>query len=410
MSMLAQALVVARRDFLAIVATPTFLLFLLAPLMMVAFGAVGGLSATQLASNASRSERIVALVAPEDVAAFRATDVRMRQLLSGPIGPPLLTVLPQGSGHDAALAAAHRDANVLATLSGPAAAPRIAEREGGAFAGRYLAALADQVVRGGDAAGDEQPATRPVFVQLAARGPGQAARTGLGYAAVFTIFLLTLLLAGQSVGMLAEEKGNKVIEILAAAAPLEAVFFGKLLGMLGVALLFVAFWALILAGGTSAALAQLGPAAGDLATLTPAIGWPLFLLLGLIYFLTAFLLLGAVFLGVGAQASTVREIQMLSLPITFFQIGMFVLASSAANAPGTTIAAVAQWLPWSSPFAMAARGATDAAIWPHVLALGWQALWVAISVWLSARLFRSGVLRSGSLFGGRRAPAPRNSH
>ena len=34
MSMLAQALAVARRDFLAIVATPTFLLFLLAPLMM----------------------------------------------------------------------------------------------------------------------------------------------------------------------------------------------------------------------------------------------------------------------------------------------------------------------------------------------------------------------------------------
>src|SRR3546814_10193851 len=41
---------------------------------------------------------------------------------------------------------------------------------------------------------------------------------------------------------LAEEKGNKVIEILAAAVPLESVFLGKLLGFLGVAVLFIAFW------------------------------------------------------------------------------------------------------------------------------------------------------------------------
>ena len=33
--------VVARRDFLAIVATPTFLLFLLAPLFMIGLGAIG---------------------------------------------------------------------------------------------------------------------------------------------------------------------------------------------------------------------------------------------------------------------------------------------------------------------------------------------------------------------------------
>ena len=112
----------------------------------------------------------------------------------------------------------------------------------------------------------------------------------------------------------------------------------------------------------------------------------------------AFLLLGAVFLGVGAQAGTVREIQMLSLPITIFQVGMFSLSAAAASAPATGLARFAQIFPFSSPFAMAARAATDEAHSIHLLALGWQAIWVALVVYLSVRLFRAGVLSGGGGF------------
>jgi ABC-2 type transport system permease protein len=45
---------------------------------------------------------------------------------------------------------------------------------------------------------------------------------------------------------------------------------------------------------------------------------------------------------------------------------------------------------------MAARAATDDAKAVHLLALGWQALWVALVVWISVRLFRAGVLSGGS--------------
>ena len=54
-------LVIARRDFLAIVATPTFLLFLLAPLFMVGMGLAGGMGASQLADSARGAGRIVAV-------------------------------------------------------------------------------------------------------------------------------------------------------------------------------------------------------------------------------------------------------------------------------------------------------------------------------------------------------------
>jgi ABC-2 type transport system permease protein len=45
---------------------------------------------------------------------------------------------------------------------------------------------------------------------------------------------------------------------------------------------------------------------------------------------------------------------------------------------------------------MAARAATDEGHGIHLLALGWQAIWVALVVYLSVRLFRAGVLSGGS--------------
>ena len=68
--------VVARRDFLSIVATPTFLLFLLAPLFMLAMGLVGGMGAAGLAESNRASGRIVALTQTANVALLRDADAR----------------------------------------------------------------------------------------------------------------------------------------------------------------------------------------------------------------------------------------------------------------------------------------------------------------------------------------------
>jgi ABC-2 type transport system permease protein len=408
MNRLTATWVVARRDFLALVATPTFLLFLLAPLLFVALSTLGSLSAESLVTNAGATQRVIAQVPEAEREAFVATDVRLRGMVSG-LEPPRLLVLPADTVHGDALAAARRNPDVVAILTGNAARPVIAERDGGRAGGRYLALLADSVARAGTEGAGAEGVSTPVRERLGgASGSGRAGQAGLAYGAVFITFLLILMLGGQTVGTLAEEKGNKVIEILAAAIPMESVFYGKLIGMLGVALLFIGFWGAVVGIGGSFVISQFAGADGlsSVAT-TPAVGWPLFLLLALAYFLMGFMLLGAVFLGLGALASSVREIQMLSLPITLFQVGMFTLGSIAANTPGSTAAVVAQWLPWSSPYAMVAQAATSPTLWPHLVALGWQALWLSISVAIAVRLFRAGVLRSGPLIPWlNRRPAP----
>lgn len=403
--------VVARRDFLSIVATPTFFIFLLAPLFMVVMALAGGVGASQLADSARGAGRIVAVAGPADAKALRDADEHLRQALAGSSRPATLEIRqPGGRDSDPKAIANEKGNDTYAVMSGPLATPRIVERKSNSASGRYLALLATEALRARTSP-TVLPTVTPQFEVLAGNGPGVAVRQSLGFGAVFIIFLLTLLLAGQTVSSLAEEKGNKVIEILAAAVPLESVFLGKLLGMLGVATLFILFWtAMTIVGGfiyaiqadpatlaASSTLAQQMMAGGPLAALpAPATGWPFFIIVGFLYFVLSFLLLGSVFLGIGAQAGTVREIQMLSLPITIFQVGVFSLSSAAAGAPGTTLATVAQIFPFSSPLAMAARAATDESHVIHLMAFGWQALWVGLVLALSVRLFRSGVLSGQS--------------
>jgi ABC-2 type transport system permease protein len=204
---------------------------------------------------------------------------------------------------------------------------------------------------------------------------------------------VTLFLSGQAVGTMAEERSNKVIEVLAAAVPLESVFLGKLIGMFGVAVLFIVFWATLIANALKLAPPELAHVFSDVGA---AVGSPAYPLLFAAYFTMAYMLLGAIFLSVGAQTSTQRELQMLSLPITIFQMSMFGLAFASVNSPNSWLATAAQLFPFSSPFAMIGRAGTSPELWPHVLALLWQLMWVALIVWAGARWFRRGVLKSGS--------------
>jgi ABC-2 type transport system permease protein len=398
-----QTLTIARRDFVATVFTPIFLLFLFAPVIMGSFGAIGGLGAASVADGSSDKTRIVAIVPRGDAAAMTEADTRLRAAFrrADEQPPQLATIAP---GVDPAAQAeaefSSKDYDASAVLYGPLDRPTILYGPRGDRTANYLALLASQTLAAGKLGG-ALPRVEASKRQVSRETPSASGQHQSAFFAVFGIFFLTLFLSGQVVGTMAEERNNKVIEVLAAAVPLESVFLGKLIGMFGVAVLFVAFW-----GGVIAQIGSFLPpeAAPALAELVPAVGLPTFAILFGIYFTMAYLLLGSVFLGIGAQASTMREIQMLSLPITILQVAMFALATAAASRPGTWVATVAELIPLSSPFAMAGHAANSPALWPHLAAIAWQIMWVAIFITVGARLFRRGVLQSGSAKPKRRTP------
>jgi ABC-2 type transport system permease protein len=91
-------------------------------------------------------------------------------------------------------------------------------------------------------------------------------------------------------------------------------------------------------------------------------------------------------------------VQTLSMPVTMAQVVIFGFASLGVGDPNGGRALGAAIFPLSSPFAMLARAAEDAALWPHLLALLWQAAWVAVILHVAAGLFRRSVLKSGQPF------------
>lgn len=387
-----QTLTVARRDFVATVFTPTFLIFLLAPLIFLGFGAVGGIGAHTMAKSSEKKDRIVVIAGDADRAGLNEADKRLRTVFRATEAPPPLRIdTPAGEGEAQARGLFDsEDIDVSAVMYGPLDRPVILYGSAGSRTSDYLATLAEQVLRD-RAAGATAPLSSATRRSVERESTSIGGRGQAAFFTVIALFMLTLLLASQAVGTMTEERSNKVIEVLAAAVPLESVFLGKLIGMFGVAILFLFFWGTIVFNFTvllpadfARAFANIGPAVG--------MGW--FALLFFVYFTMAYMLLGAVFLGIGAQASTPREIQMLSLPITFFQAGMLGLAIAAASSPDGWIATFAEVFPFSSPFAMAARAANEATLWPHFAAIAWQLLWVAITVSIGARLFRRGVLQS----------------
>ena len=80
----------------------------------------------------------------------------------------------------------------------------------------------------------------------------------------------------------------------------------------------------------------------------------MFLALGVAYFAMAYLLLGAVFLAIGSLATTVREVQTLSMPVTMLQVFLFLFATLAVSDRGGWMEWAAMAFPFSSPFAMLA--------------------------------------------------------
>jgi len=384
------AFVIARRDYVASVWSKTFLFFLVGPLLPIIAGLFFGTVGADVDRQAERVTVALA-VAPADGAALVAARDRLAARLGEDALPGLRVVAPETP--TATLLADTRHGMVLVARGEIAAPLVIGPRDALTGARGALALIYDDARRASvlGQSGAALPAPTTIATHFVAPPPSATAATRITTARIgqFVLMLLAMILAGMLLSNLIEEKSSKVIEVLAAAVPVDAIFLGKLLAMLGMSLTGIAIWG----GGVLAAVALVVPASEVLSP--PAVGWPAFLALGLLYFVTCYLLLGALFLGIGAQASTVREVQTLSMPVTMAQLGVVAFASSVVGEPDSALAVAAMLFPWSSPFAMIARAAQLPGLWAHLIALVWQGLWVALIIRFAAARFRASVLKSG---------------
>jgi ABC-2 type transport system permease protein len=387
------AWIICRRDFVATVYSKTFLLFLIAPLAAVAFGYVVGKTTEDADRVLDRPK--VAIVAEAEVAdALKAAHEQLANLLDDRALPIIETVQPEAdTAAQARTLLTSGTSDYSAVMTGTLDQPVIygaADTVGDLAKEMTLVvdtARTDGALR---RAGLPAGAAEMNIVRTdTASGDTIMGRHALARAGQTIVFFFTVLLAGMLLSNLVEEKSNKVIEILAAAVPLDAVFLGKIMAMLAISVIGVLIW------GTMGTLAMIlfQDLAGELTP--PAVGWPLYLLLLLFYFAANYMLFGAMFVGIGAQANSVREVQTLSMPITFSQLIFFAAASATVGQSDFAMTLGGALFPLTSPLTMIAMAAQSPALWPHLLAILWQLLWLFIIIRTATIMFRMTVMKSG---------------
>ena len=385
-NLLRSAFVIARRDFSATVLSKTFLFFLLGPLFPLLLGGVFGGIGASVAS--SREKPVVAVVSsPADFARLSGAQTRLAGMIDERKVVRLVHFAPEPNiaAQEKRLLATERPP-VRSVLTDPFGASRLT---GDVQADGTTASQVKLYIASARNAQGRMPELLVTHVNEPT-GSLTANRAVTGQAAQVILFFLTLLLSTMLLSQVVEEKSNKIIEVIAAAVPIDAMFIGKLFAMLAASVIGIMLWT---ATG-AAVLASLKP--GSLAALpVPAVGWPSFLALVIVYFAMNYLLFGAVFLTIGAQASTVREVQIMSMPVTFGQMLVFGFAAAAAAQPESNLALAGAAFPLSSPLVMIARAAERPDIMPHIVAIVWQLLWVALILRVGASLFRKTVMKSG---------------
>jgi len=388
------AWVIARRDFVAVLFSRAFLFFLIGPLFPVLIGGIAG-SIGKTVSQQTVSIEIGLAMSEQDNAAMVDAADTLRPQLRGAV--PVLTPIEGATSNPDFDPRAYMDArqgNFAAILTGTLAEPQLVGTQG--QVDRWTGPVELVAATAASAAPTQFPSAG-VEIVAASASTDRSSRVRTAQAAQMVLFLLTILLGGMVLSNLAEEKGNKIIEILAAALPMDAVFMGKLFAMLAVSFVGISVW-----GSLGWAFWTVAEDAIVTVTQTnyrdlpgPAVGWPIFLGLGVIYFSMAYLLLGSLFLTIGAMASSVREVQTMSMPVTMLQIMVFFLSAANIGQTGTPLELTSVIFPLSSPFAMIARAAIEETLWTHAAALLWQAFAVIVLVKGGSLLFRKRVMKSG---------------
>ena len=228
---------------------------------------------------------------------------------------------------------------------------------------------------------------------------GGMASLFFGYAIALLLYMM-IAIYGQSImrGVL-EEKTNRVAEVVIASVKPDVLLTGKILGSGSVALTQVTSWLvmsflmyqvrapILKAFGVPAAMGS----AITIPGVDPVIGVVLFLL-----FVFGFVFYAALFAAVGSMVSNQEDIQQAATPVMIMLVSSIIFLSPIMLAPAGTLAVTMSLLPFSAPLMMPLRIALIPVPWYEIAgALASVVLGAAIAIWLSARIYRVGLLMYG---------------
>ncbi len=221
----------------------------------------------------------------------------------------------------------------------------------------------------------------------------------LGYIVGMVLYMVILLYGINVMRSVLEEKQTRIIEVLVSSLRPFQLMVGKVVGVASVGLLQFTVWSVVGWGMVRYRGPILGwfgvPATAVNAFRMPAISTELMLIV-IAYFLLGYLLYAAAFAMVGASVTTDSEAQQAQMPVMWMLVAALILAFGALPDPAGQLSVMTSMIPVTSPIVMPVRAATSDVPTPQVLSsLGILATTLVLVVWVSARVYRIGILMYG---------------
>ena len=244
------------------------------------------------------------------------------------------------------------------------------------------------------------------------------------------IFMFVTLFGGMVMSAVIEEKSSRVVEVLVSSVKATELMFGKIIGIALVALTQFLLW-IVLSGAIIGAaggilrdklvgdadpaelaktmgvspdqldtmdLTQVVAADNDAAMVLDTLkSVPVgqIIVVFLLFFLFGYLLYASLFAAIGSAVENEGDSQQLQLPLTIPLMLAYIIALYAFRAPDSQIAFWGSIIPFTSPIVMISRLPFGVPAWEIILSLVLLVLTFLACAWLSAKIYKVGILMFG---------------
>jgi ABC-2 type transport system permease protein len=228
----------------------------------------------------------------------------------------------------------------------------------------------------------------------------------IGLVAGFLIYFILLVYGSQVMMGVMEEKTSRIAEVIISSVKPFQLMLGKIIGiglvalsqfLLWIAFVFIIFNITQASGGNSEMMSGV---VGGIQKTFANINVPFILFCFAFYFLGGFFFYASLYAAIGSAVNEdMREAQSLSFPVTIIVIFSIVIMPIAMNEPTGPVATWGSIIPFSSPIIMMARipyGVPGTVPWWQLgLSMGLLIAGFIFSVWLSGKIYRTGILMYG---------------
>ncbi|MFP3592602.1 ABC transporter permease [Chryseobacterium sp. SIMBA_038] len=241
-------------------------------------------------------------------------------------------------------------------------------------------------------------------------------KTGLSMVLMYVTFMFILIYGVRVMRSVLEEKNNRVVEIIISSVKPFELMMGKILGVTMVALTQFIIWitmsvigALVLntgfnsiqkniPGGNEEMMSKLDIAqiATQVSHSLLELNFPLIIGVFIIYFLLGYIFYSSIYAAIGSAVDNETETQQFTLfailPLTLGMYGSF----SLMNNPDGPLGFWLSIIPFTSPVAMIARIPFGVPIWQLALSIVLLLGTTVFMIFLAGKIYRVGILMYGN--------------